>query len=200
MGLFDGVVGGLGRFLESRGNDFVKLDTATQDIFGPGPLLVLYRVPPGIDTEEVQDMIDAPRAFTQKVTIARVEPQKEKDSSGTTLFDLSLEQALEQLVASPTDKIDPVESSSLDQPFVFGSENGATITPVLFFSGFENREMMNLYMLLSGEIYRESGLSAACAKAVPNAMSKSFQQVLDEICGDHEDAMKMQQQDDENDS
>lgn len=52
--------------------------------------------------------------------------------------------------------------------------------------------MMAIYGILGKEIYEESGTTAACAKVVPNAMTKSLQQVLDEISGDHRDATTME--------
>ena len=54
--------------------------------------------------------------------------------------------------------------------------------------------MLAVYNLLGDEIYQETGGQAvvACAKAVPNAMAKPLRQVLDEIAGDHQDAMQLQ--------
>ena len=50
---------------------------------------------------------------------------------------------------------------------------------------------MTVYNILGKEIYDETAgqSTPACAKAVPNAMSKPLRQVLDEIAGDHKDAM-----------
>jgi hypothetical protein len=70
-------------------------------------------------------------------------------------------------------------------------DSGISIIPVLYFSGFRNQEMMNVYNILGKEIYEETGgqSNAACAKAVPNAMQKPLRQVFDEICGDHSNAI-----------
>ncbi|KAL7559072.1 hypothetical protein ACA910_018423 [Epithemia clementina (nom. ined.)] len=199
MGLLDSMVGGLGRFLESRGNDFVKLDETDQDIVGPGPMLILYRVPSGIGNDEIQDMIHdgAPRAYAQKAKIVRI--VDDNDSDTNTILSLSLKQALERL-AGTNDKSATPENEG-DKLAAAGAAAGTTTTttPVLYFSGFRNDEMMNVYNILGREVYQESGLAAACAKAVPNAMAKPFRQVLEEICGDHQDAMAMQQQDDGDD-
>ena len=63
--------------------------------------------------------------------------------------------------------------------------------PVLLFSGFMNDEMMSAYNIIGPEIYEETGgvSNPACAKAVPNAMEKPLFQVIEEISGDHADAM-----------
>jgi hypothetical protein len=42
--------------------------------------------------------------------------------------------------------------------------------PVVFFSGFDNREMMAAYNIIASQIYLEVGVTAAYAKVVPNAM------------------------------
>ena len=60
--------------------------------------------------------------------------------------------------------------------------------------------MMAVYGILGKEIYNESGATAACAKVVPNAMTKSLQQVLDEISGDHMDATTMNSKNNNDDS
>ena len=66
-----------------------------------------------------------------------------------------------------------------------------SLIPVLYFSGMRNEEMMKTYNIIAREIYEESGgiAQAACAKAVQPAMKKSLKQVMDEISGDHKDAI-----------
>ena len=169
MGLMDS----LSNFLKDRDGDFVKLD-ASAVAFGPGPLLIAYGIPDGIDDEEIQDMISdgAPRAAKTGCKVCRV---SEQDGN---VLDLSLEEALQGLT-----------SGSL----VASSGTNAKIlnVPVLFFSGFQNEDMLAVYNILGREIYEETGgqSAAACAKAVPNAMGKPLRQVLEEISGDHKDAM-----------
>jgi hypothetical protein len=60
--------------------------------------------------------------------------------------------------------------------------------PVVFFSGFDNREMMAAYNIIASQIYLEVGVTAAYAKVVPNAMGNLLKRVLEEISGDHMDA------------
>ena len=119
------------------------------------------------------DMVSdgAPQASKQGVIIASVTINDEK------LLDMPLSDALEQVVKG----VDTSTTPALDQ----------TKCPVMFFSGFRNDEMMETYNIVGKEIYEETGgsLTPACAKAVKNAMGKPLRQVLDEISGDHEDAM-----------
>jgi len=69
--------------------------------------------------------------------------------------------------------------------------SSANVVAVLLFSGFTNAEMLATYNILGPELYQETGRPVACAKAVPNALRKPLRQVLDEIAGDHRDAMTM---------
>ena len=65
-------------------------------------------------------------------------------------------------------------------------------TPILYFSGISNSEMMKTYNIIAGEIYQETqgAAKAACAKVVTPALKKNFRQLLEEISGDHAEAMK----------
>lgn len=180
MGLMDS----LSNFLSNRQGDFVKLDVSSDVAFGPGPLLIAYNIPAGIANDEIHDMIadGAPQAFNQKCQIRRVSNQD------ATILDLSLEQALQGLATGTlsSSSLVGVEAST-------GSTPGVSHVPVLFFSGFQNDEMLAVYNILASEIYQEMGgqQSAACAKAVPNAMGKPLRQVLEEISSDHKDALAM---------
>jgi hypothetical protein len=173
MGLFDSI----SRFLDNREGDFVKLSSNDKE-YGPGPLMILYNVPEGIDDEEIRAMIHDGAPRREKNCILY------RTSSSDEMLDLSLEEALEQIVSKRISG----DSSSPRQP---------ASSSVLFFSGFGNDEMMNVFRILGGEIYEETGGkdSPACAKAVPNAMSKPLRQILDEIAGDHKDAMQSQTED-----
>jgi hypothetical protein len=168
MGLMDSI----SNFLTKREEDFVKLDSSGSE-FGPGPLLLVYGIPPGIDNEELQDMISdgAPVSTKKGCKIVRL------STSDGNVLDLSLQEALDGLASGSLRASSP-ETSVAD-------------VPVLFFSGFGNEEMMAVYNIVGQEIYQESGgqTSPACAKAVPNAMGKPLRQVLDEISGDHKDAI-----------
>lgn len=172
MGLMDSLSG----FLNQRQGDFIKLEQS--EVFGPGPLLLLYGAPSGIDDQEIADMLEdgAPKAWQKGVRVHRLSP--------TSLqLDEPMEVVLEELAATAKSPLStPTKSETL-------------AVPVLFFSGFANEEMMAVYDILGKEIYRESaGLaSPACAKAVPNAMAKPLRQVLEEISGDHTDAMNLRE-------
>jgi hypothetical protein len=168
MGLLDSI----SSFLHDREGDFVKLEDS-EGSFGPGPLLLLYNVPEEIEENEFMDMVSdgAPQATKQGVIIASI------SSSDDKLLEMTLADALEQVVKGGVDTSEPV----FDE----------TKCPVLFFSGFRNDEMMQTYNIVGKEIYEEAGgsLTPACAKAVEKAMDKPLRQVLEEISGDHKDAM-----------
>jgi hypothetical protein len=170
MGLMDSI----SDFLRNREEDFVKLD-ATESEFGPGPLLLAYGIPPGIANEELRDMIadGAPVATQKGCQSVRL------SASDGHVLDRPLREALDGLASG----VIPTSSSETQV---------AAAVPVLFFSGFGNEEMMAVYKIVGQEIHQESGTSPACAKAVPNAMGKPLRQVLDEISGDHQDAMSSQ--------
>ena len=167
MGLFDSI----SSFLQDREGDFIKLEDS-EGSFGSGPLLLLYNVPEGIEENEFMDMVSdgAPHASKQGVVIASISSNDEK------LLEMTLTDALEQVIKG-------VDTN----PPVFDE----TKCPVLFFSGFRNDEMMQTYNIVGKEIYVETGgsLMPACAKAVKKAMGKSLSQVLEEVSGDHKDAM-----------
>lgn len=170
MGMFD--------FLKKRNNDFVKLESSAT--FGPGPLLILYNVPSGIDDDEVMDMIHdgAPIAHKQGVKLQRIQP-KDLTRLGEKTVDTVLHEALQAEYSYAT----MVETKEADEKMT---------VPILYFSGFSNSEMMSVYNILAQEIYMETqGLAnAACAKAVEPAMKKPFRQLLEEISGDHLQAIQ----------
>ncbi|GAX12665.1 hypothetical protein FisN_13Lh137 [Fistulifera solaris] len=168
-----GILDSLSDFWTQREADFIRLDSSETE-YGPGPLLVLYQVPPNIDDDEINDMISdgAPQAHRKKCRIYRLTEQDD------AVLDMTLEKSLNYMMDTT------IAGSS--------SAKGTTTrgVPVLLFSGFRNDEMMATYNILGQEIYHEMGgqLSPACAKAVPNAMGKQLRQVLGEIAGDHTSA------------
>ena len=176
MGLMDS----LSEFMKKREGDFVQLSSA-DSVFGPGPLLACYGIPAGIDNDEILDMIadGAPIAMKQKCRVIRL------SSQDANVLDRSVQEALEGLMAGSL--------VATDVPEAFFD------IPVLFFSGFQNDEMLTVFNIVAREIYEETGgqASAACAKAVPNAMSKPLRQVLDEISGDHKEAMSLENKDEQ---
>mmetsp|Transcript_10115 Transcript_10115/g.19455 ORF Transcript_10115/g.19455 Transcript_10115/m.19455 type:complete len:130 (-) Transcript_10115:76-465(-) len=122
----------------------------------------------------------APKASNKNVKIVRL---SEEDSH---VLDISMQEALGGLAQGS------IEPSATDTQQTFQ-------VPVIFFSGFENDEMLNVYNILGREIWEETfgHASAACAKAVPNAMKKSLRQVLDEISGDHREALSLENKEEE---
>jgi len=171
MGMFD--------FLKKRNNDFVKLESSAT--FGPGPLLILYNVPSDIDDDEVMDMIHdgAPIAHKQGVKLQRIQPEDLTTRLGEKTVETVLREALQADYSYAT----KAETNETDEKMT---------VPILYFSGFNNSEMMSVYNIIAQEIYMETqGLAnAACAKAVEPAMKKPFRQLLEEISGDHLQAIQ----------
>lgn len=182
MGPLDSIIS---NFFQDRGADFVRLETT--DTFGPGPALILYDVPAGIANDEIQDMVSdgAPRAYRKGVTLARLSSE-----SPLLLLNLTVADALEQIVANNNNDNNDVVAIHVANTRSSSSSSAPPLSscPILYFSGFDNKEMMAVYQLLGKEVFDESGASPACAKAVPNAMMKTLQQVLEEISGDHSQA------------
>jgi hypothetical protein len=198
MGLLDSV----SNFLRDRGNDFVQLDKDDSKEYGPGPLILMYHVPSGITNEEVLDMVadSAPLAFAKGVALHRIvgpltspfdngDDNDREGNSGRSIFDETLQTVLDDIV-----KNEKKSNKSQKVSLLLETDAGilAAECPVLIFSGFRNKEMMDTYNLLGNEIYQETGgrVTPACAIAVPKAMNKPLRQVLEEITGDHRDAMK----------
>ena len=220
--------------------DFVKLDKMKEQFIGPGPVVLLYRVPPGIDDDEVLDILydAAPMATKKGIAIARI-PSMESSSSAKKVYSLendkndetekteivagslhdetteSKEEAKQKQKQNKKTKQDRLVNMNLQRaietvmkrskreanakqplppppPIPFDPDDGS---PVVIFSGFTNREMMDSYNILGEEVYKEGmgsygkGQYLACATAVPNAMKKPLKQVLEEISGDHADAL-----------
>ena len=169
--------------------DFVKLEKMNDQFVGPGPVVLLYKVPQGIDDQEIRDMLEdgAPQATSQGISIARI-----SDIATSDLMDKSLEEALTTAMKRPPAAATNAVSSKVS--FAAPTTEGS---PVVIFSGFSNAEMMASYNILGEQVYMETagtgttgkGQYLACATAVPNAMNKSLRQVLSEISGDHQAAM-----------
>jgi hypothetical protein len=173
-----GLIDSLSNFLQSRDGDFIKLEET--ESYGPGPAIILYKVPSQIDNEEIQDILSdgAPKAHRKGVRLARIDNHQDQNN----LLECSVETALSQIMDSDRSETTTSTTSAVD---VVGRDREC---PVVFFSGFDNREMMAAYNIIASQIYLEVGVTAACAKAVPNAMGKTLKQVLEEIAGDHLDA------------
>jgi hypothetical protein len=202
MGLLDSV----SNFLRDRGNDFVQLDKDDSKEYGPGPLILMYHVPSGITNEEVLDIVadSAPLAFAKGVALRRIvgpltlsqqhgdDDNDQEGSTTSTIFDQTLQTVLEDIVKQEEKSVKKFNKNTE----LLETDAGilAAECPVLIFSGFRNHEMMDTYNLLGNEIYQETAGRAtpACAIAVPKAMNKPLRQVLEEITGDHRDAMKQE--------
>lgn len=170
-------------FREREDKDFMRLEE-TQEEFGPGPALIFYNVPQGIQDEELVDMLrdGAPKAIKKGVSLLRMDT-----STTNEWMDLNLEEALEKIVLHSKDP------SFLNEPDPLTTDAGLlATTPVLFFSGFTNGEMMSTFQIISHEVHKETQgrLSVACAMAMPNAMTKPLRQVLLEVSGDHLEVIK----------
>ena len=217
--------------------DFVKLDKMKEEFIGPGPVVLLYRVPPGIDDDEVLDILydAAPMATKKGIAIARIAPMKSsatkkvysldkdankdddpneidsdkdddqeeaedsKDSKQRKnkkkperLVNMNLKRALETVIKRSKREANAKQPLPPPPPVAFHPDDGS---PVVIFSGFTNREMMDSYNVLGEEVYKEGmssygkGQYLACATAVPNAMKKPLKRVLEEISGDHAEAL-----------
>lgn len=170
-------------FFKNREDDFVRLSDS-EDVVGPGPLILLYNVPDGIDDEEIQAMIEdgAPNASKEKgVLFHRIFPADlENVYQESTVADV-LGKSLELAQDSKRSDSNNSESSV-----------SYAHTPILYFSGISNSEMMKTYNIIAGEIYQETqgAAKAACAKVVTPALKKNFRQLFEEISGDHAEAMK----------
>ena len=143
-----------------------------------------------------------------------------KDVSHTIdneFMDLSVEEALKRAMSSDKQQqsgssstlrpdVVPIVSKTADNsmerhrivdvslsPTLIQQESTTGPTPVLYFSGVTNTEMMDTYKIIANEIYAETNSrhGPACAKAVPAAMKKPLRQLIGEISGDHADAMKI---------
>jgi hypothetical protein len=197
-------------FLQKREGDFVRLEKESTKAYGPGPMIVLYNVPSTIADDEFRDMIadcttpdSAKRCVLHRIDhycTGPTDSREESASSSTTsslhssttaadkrvsLLALSVEEALQKILKDPSLPPTMAEKNAEESTTAL-SKNG-----VLFFSGFSNHDMLAVYKIMADEIYQESGgrNNVACAKAVPNAMQKPLGQVLDEICGDHQQAV-----------
>eukprot|EP00585_Thalassiosira_rotula_P009363 CAMPEP_0196135462 /NCGR_PEP_ID=MMETSP0910-20130528/4094_1 /TAXON_ID=49265 /ORGANISM="Thalassiosira rotula, Strain GSO102" /LENGTH=301 /DNA_ID=CAMNT_0041395607 /DNA_START=123 /DNA_END=1028 /DNA_ORIENTATION=+ len=202
MGLFDFVKE---NFLDSRSDDFVRLEKSNDEIFGPGPLILMYAVPSSMDNEELMDMakdgMPSRSGSNGGIVIRRLAGTLEdddniyggdSDNADDALLDLTVEEALNMAMKSTPQQQKPV--IAVTSPPTIAKEEGPC--PVLYFSGVTNTEMMETYNIISNEIYEETnGVHwPACAKAVPPAMTKSLRRVLGEISGDHADAMRLRRE------
>ncbi|CAJ1943571.1 unnamed protein product [Cylindrotheca closterium] len=185
MGLLDKISKA---FLQERDGDFVKLQDSDDAAESLGPAILLYNIPAGILDEELEDMLEdgAPKSSKKGVTLQRIPDMNDP------LLELTLEEALVRVLDDKDDSDrDESSSSSDNSSLVAPIEAVNRGTPVMIFSGFPNAEMMASYNIIAEEIFRENGGRAACAKAVPNALPKPLRQVVEEISGDHQNALAM---------
>jgi len=205
MGLFD--------FFQSRENDFVKLEKT--NVYGPGPIIILYNVPPGIADDEIQDMIDDGMGINGRSSSSDNVKFVRLDSSDLKLFERSGDDgdgdgdgggggSTSMTVSEVLEKINTNELNldlnknrnvaAIASSTVSVTASATSSVPILYFSGTSNAQMMSTYNIIAREIYEETGgaANAACAKVVEPAMNKPFRQVIEEIAGDHTDAIQGQ--------
>ena len=186
MGIFDFIQE---NFLDSRDGDFIPLKNSDDDT--PGPLILMYAVPDSMDDEEFMDMIEDGMGAKDEhgVVIQRIAGTV--DCENYELLDLTVGEALTKAMKDGT------SAAPSSSPFVSAiADYNNTHCPVLLFSGISNTDMMSTYRIVANEIYEETGGVhwPACAKVVKPAMSKSLRQVLEEISGDHAEAMRIQRE------
>ena len=211
-------------FLNSREGDFIPLnnlnnsDNDNEDSIGP-PLLILYAAPSTIGIDEYCDMVcdgmpnrrvvdvveksdeDDDNEKRQVIVIRRLEGMN--DESDDTVLDLTVKDALDTLASSSSSSAPTITSTGVNKnieassPVLQQKNEKMETCPVLYFSGVTNSEMMTTYRIIANEIYQETnGVHwPACAKVVTPALVKPLRQVLDEISGDHADAMRLQRND-----
>ena len=196
MGMLDNLKK-VGSFLQDRQNDFVKLDPDDNYVFGPGPAMLLIDCPSGISSSEIMDMVEdgAPVASKCGVSIRRIDSSEEASTSDKELLDRTVQDVL-KLVIEDNEKVNLSETDfSIESDDDIVLKSYSAVVPVLYFSGISNREMMNTYRIIAREIYEETGglANAACAKFVGPASTKPLQQIIEEITGDHLDAVSMRE-------
>lgn len=203
MGIFDS-------FFKSREDDFVKLEyssSSQQDIIGPGPLIILYNIPHGIDDEEIGGMIEdgAPIASASGsatgnggmkkggVSFIRMYPEDVRkggdyeDKSVIDVLQTVLPLATTSTTTTTSNDVLATINTTMKQLKVVDTSS----CPILYFSGISNSEMMDTYKIIAKEIYQETDGrgNAACAKVVEPAFEKRFRRLVEEISGDHNDAI-----------
>jgi hypothetical protein len=169
---------------------FVKLNPQDGQEFGPGPLIVLYNIPDGVTNDEIADMMadGAPQAYEKGITLYRIRVDDDSDNDNDAVLDMSMQDALQGIAKkSLQDRYQPAPPGAL--PAI-----GMPPIVMSLFSGFRNDEMLQAFQILSSECYQEAQISPACAKAVPKAMEKTLRQVIEEIGGDHREATRMMQE------
>lgn len=168
-----------GDFFRDRQNEFIKFEASDEE-YGPGPALIFYNVPQGVLDDQLVDILrdEAPKAIRKGVSLSRMDT-----STSSEWMDLSLEDALAKVVRNSKDP------SLQEGPSPLTTDAGLlATTPVLFFSGFRNSEMMKTFNVIAHAVHTETGgrLSVACATASPDTMHKKLRRVLMEVAGEYE--------------
>ena len=160
----------------------------------------------------VDNVVDDERGdkLEQVIVIRRLEGMNEDDDDNNddddAVLDLTVKDALDTLASSSaaiTTSTSFNKNIAASSPVAqqkneeMENNNDNTACPVLYFSGVTNTEMMTTYRIIANEIYQETNGKhwPACAKVVRPALVKPLRQVLDEISGDHADAMRLQRDD-----
>ena len=145
------------------------------------------------DGMPLRNVVDGLTTGDGEVMIRRVEGMDE-DGLDNELLDFSVQDALNRVATTPTSSATSTTTTQLSPSptSIVTSPSSTGPCPVLYFSGVSNKEMMDTYNIIANEIYAETnGVHwPACAKVVRPALDKSLRQVLEEISGDHADAMR----------
>jgi hypothetical protein len=168
-----------GDFFRERQDEFLRFENSDEE-YGPGPALIFYNVPQGVLDHQLVDILrdNAPSAIRKGVSLSRMD-----SSTSSEWMELSLKDALEKVVLNTKN---PHYQESPD-PLTTDAGILAT-TPVLFYSGFRNSEMLMTFNVISHAVHKETmgRLTVASAVAYPDTMDKPLRQVLMEIAGEYE--------------
>jgi hypothetical protein len=168
-----------GDFFRERQDEFIKFEASDEE-FGPGPALIFYNVPQGVLDDQLVDVLreNAPNAIRKGVSLSRMD-----SSTSSEWMDMRLKDALEKVIRNSKDP----NSQEAPDPLTTDAGILAT-TPVLFYSGFRNSEMLKTFNVISHAVHKETmgRLTVASATAYPDTMDRQLGQVLKEISGEYE--------------
>ena len=165
----------MARFLNSRQGQFVKMGSEQDRSVSFGPLgLVLVGFPPH-DWAGVVAGALGPGA--KPVPVVQL--------TAASLATLKLGELLEQLpvLAAASADDDGALLARLDEDVA-----------VMYFSGVSDEQLRTLARAVASVSWGEYGVRPAVGKAVPPAVNKELAKLMDEIAGDHLEAISMQAQ------
>uniref|UniRef100_A0A7S2H346 Uncharacterized protein n=1 Tax=Octactis speculum TaxID=3111310 RepID=A0A7S2H346_9STRA len=172
------LAGGPFDFLNSRAGQFIKVGSQDDlDTFGP-PAILLHSFP--LPLAEAQDIV-------ADALDIEVEDIRDGGLAVAHLAPAAYGQKLSSVLAATEVSTSTVPPSATgyfqDAPGSSGS------SPIVYFSGMPNEDVRAASRALVGQLYDRTGARGGIAKAVPPAMSKLVGDLLEEIEGDHEEAL-----------